>query len=366
MKNTALLKRYPHWWACLVAIVLATLYWGLLASDRYVSHANVVLQSPQISTPEFNVSSLLSGGGGGNNTADMLLLRDYMLSTDMLQYLVENADFRQHYAHSGADFLSALGNENAPLEKLYDYYQQRVSVEMDNYAGVLRIDVQAFTPEKANQIANMLIAQGEQHMNAMGRRLAEEQVQFLEQQVSQLEQRFEQARQNLLEYQNEEGLVSPTGTVESLSSVVASLEGQLASLKAQRSALSSYQSTNSPQMTSINSQINALEQQIEQEQQRLAAQSGNALNAVSSQYQLLQLRAQFAQQSYSGALGALENTRIEAARKLKQVSLLQEPTMPEFAELPERVYNIAVFAVIALFITLIVNMLILIIRDHRD
>lgn len=359
------LKRYPHWFLCLLAIIVVSFYWAVWASDRYVSHAHVVLESPQISAPDLSFSSLLSGSGGANS-ADMLLLRDYLQSVDMLQYLIEHADFRNHYAHGGGDFFSRLSDEDAPLEELHDYYLKRVSVELDEYAGVLRVDVEAFSPKEANLIANMLLDQGEKHMNEMGRRLAEEQVKFLQQQVSQLQTKFEQTRKAMLDYQNKNGLVSPTGTVESLSSVVSRLEGELASYKARRKALSSYQSGNSPEMVRINSQISALEDQIQQEQQRLATQSGNALNAVSSEYQKLQLEAQFAQESYSGALSALQSTQVEAARKLKQLSTLQSPTMPQYPEQPERLYDIVVFAIIALFITLIINMLILIVKDHRD
>lgn len=364
-KQSSFTSKYLHWILCLVAIMVVSCYWALWASDRYVSHANVVLESPQISSPTLSFSSLLTGNASAN-LADMLLLRDYLRSVDMLKLLIDEADFRNHYANSGADFFSALNDENAPLEELHEYYLSRVSVELDDYAGVLRVDVEAFTPEKAHQIAQLLLEQGERHMNAMGQRLAEEQVRFLEQQVALLEDKFQRTRDALLDYQNANGLVSPTGTVESLNSVVASLEGQLAVAKARKSALASYQSARSPEMVRIESEIRALKDQIGQERERLARQSGNALNSISSEYQNLMLRAQFAQDSYSGALAALENTRIEAARKLKQVSILQTPTLPEYPEQPERLYNSVVFAVIALFVTLILNMLILIVKDHRD
>lgn len=348
----------------MILIFLVSVYWSVWASDRYVSHANVVLESPQISTPEVNFSALLSGSGSAN-TADMLLLRDYLLSVDMLQILVEKADFREQYANNG-DFISRLGNSNAPLEELHDYYLKRVSVELDDYAGVLRINVEAYTPSEAHKIAQLLLIEGEKHMNEMGRRLAEEQVAFLESQVAELKKEFDSSRQDLLDYQNENGLVSPTNTVENINSVVATLEGQLAIAKARKTALSSYQSARSTEMMRVDSEISALNQQIQKERDRVAKQTGNALNAISSEYQTLQLQAQFAQESYSGALSALQNTRIEAARKLKQVSILQSPTMPQYPEQPERLYNIVVFLVISLFLTLIVNMLILIVRDHRE
>ncbi|WP_106420037.1 chain-length determining protein [Salinicola tamaricis] len=365
MKKPLSVRNYLHWILCFVAIAGVSAYWALWASDRYVSHANVVLESPQIAAPTLSFSSLLSGSGAAN-TADMLLLRDYLRSVDMLKLLITQADFRQHYANAGADFFSALDDENAPLEALHDYYLKRVSVELDDYAGVLRIDVEAFTPQEAHRIAELLLEDGERHMNEMGQRLAQEQVKFLEKQVTVLEKQFQQTRNDLLDYQNVNGLVSPTGTVESLESVVSGLEGQLAIAKARKRALASYQSTRSPEMVRIESEISALDNQIVQERERLARQSGNALNRISSEYQTLLLKAQFAQDSYSGALAALENTRIEAARKLKQVSVLQEPTLPEYPEQPERLYNSVVFAVIALFLTLILNMLILIVKDHRD
>ncbi|WP_339927244.1 chain-length determining protein [uncultured Cobetia sp.] len=359
------LKKYPHWGLCLFSIFVVSFYWTFWASDRYVSEANVVLESPQVSMPSLDVSSLLTGGGS-SNSQDMLLLRDYLLSTDMLKYLVKNADFRKHYAGSGADFFTRLRDEDAPLEKLHEYYQKRVSVELDSYAGVLRIKVEAFTPEKAHQIASLLLSQGEAQMNLLGQRLAQEQVEFLEQQVAVLEKRFNATREALLSYQNENGLVSPTATVESLSTVVATLEGQLASLKARRSALSSYQSKRSPEVIRVNSEIKALNDQIESERNRLARQGGNALNALSSDYQTLQLKAEFAQQSYSGALEALETTRIEAARKLKKITTLQMPTMPEYSAVPRRLYNTIVFVCIALFVSVILSMISLIISDHRD
>lgn len=358
-------KKYPHWVLCLFSIFAVSLYWSFWASDRYVSEANVVLESPQVSMPNLDVSSLLTGGGS-SNSQDMLLLRDYLLSTDMLKYLIENADFRKHYAGSGADFFTRLRDEDAPLEKLHEYYLKRISVELDSYAGVLRIKVEAFTPDKAHQIASLLLSQGETQMNLLGQRLAQEQVEFLEQQVVVLEKRFNASREALLSYQNENGLVSPSATVESLSTVVATLEGQLASLKARRSALSSYQSKRSPEVVRINSEIEALNDQIVSERNRLARQGGDALNTISSKYQTLQLKAEFAQQSYSGALSALETTRIEAARKLKTLSILQTPNRAQYSALPKRVYNSVVFGIVLLFMCLIVSIVISIVKDHRD
>ncbi|WP_084208344.1 chain-length determining protein [Cobetia marina] len=358
----AFIKRQPHWAIAILSILIVTNYWSFWATDRYVSKATVVLESPQITSTEVSFSSMLSGG---SSDKDLLLLREYLLSTDMLKIVDNKLGFRQHYSEHG-DFFSTLSDADAPIEELHDYYLNRVHVEMDEYAGVLNVEVQAYTPDFAHKMTQLLLDEGEAHMNDMGRRLADEQVTFLEEQLGRLESRLDDTRDELLKFQNKEGLVSPTSTVESINQVVATLEGQLATLQAQRKALASYQSNRSADMKKVSAQIEAMREQILKQRDRLAQATGDSLNAVSSQYQSLELKARFAQETYSGAISALESTRLEAARKLKQVSILQSPLLPEYSTEPRRVYNITVFALITIFLSFIASMLLLIIKEHRD
>jgi capsular polysaccharide transport system permease protein len=355
-------RRNPYCAVCLVAILAVSSYWFLWAHDRYVSRAIVVLESPQIAAPEISFSSMLTGS---NVSQELLLLREHLLSVDMLMKAQERLDLRSHYSENG-DWISRFRNPQAPIEELHRYYRKRVSVELDEYAGVLHIQVQAYDPEFAYRFVQLLLDAGERHMNEMGQRLAAEQVSFLEQQMERLSDRLDSARMDLLDYQNLHGLVSPTQTVESLNQVVATLEGELARLRARRSALASFQSPQSAEMIRVESEIRALGDQINTERDRLAQAAGDSLNRISADYQTLELRARFAQETYEGALAALENTRIEAARTLKQVSILQSASVPEYAIEPRKLYNTTVFAIIAIFVAFILNMITLIIRDHRD
>ena len=358
------IKTSPHWAVAIVAIALVSFYWFVWAEDRYVSRATVVLESPEVATPEFSLSSIMGSGGGGN-THDLLLLREHLLSVDMLRLLDEKLNLREHYSENG-DIFAKLLNRDAPIEDLHQYYLRRVEVELDEYAGVLNIRVQAYTPEFAHEVATLLLEAGEDHMNEMGHRLADEQVKFLEQQMVRLEERFEETRAKLLEFQNEYGLVSPTATVENINQVVATLEADLARLQAQRSALASFQSSQSSELRQVERNITALRDQIIEQRDRIAQASGDSLNSVSAQYETLELQAQFAQETYSSALAALENTRLEAARQLKQVSVLQSPLFPEYPTEPNRLYNSSVFAIITIFLAFIFSMLMMIIKDHRD
>lgn len=355
-------KRHPYWFLVLLAFFAGGYYWSFWATDRYVSEATVVLQGVNIGPPTLNFTSILTGGG----SHDLLMLREHMLSVDMLKKLDAELDLRAHFSDRQIDVFSRLRAPDVPIEDFHRYYLTRVSVKLDEYAQVLRIRSEAFDPQTAQRIALLLLREGEAHINALGQRLAAEQVRFIERQVQELNERVRQAQEAVLAYQNEHGLVSPTGTVQGLSAIVASLEGELAKLSARRQALAASHSSQSPEMIRLDAEIQALKNQIRREQARLADGSGQALNRVTAEFEALRMQLEFALEMYSTARAALESTRVEAARTLKQVSILQNPTYPEYPTEPRRLYNIAVFTLLLCLGGIIAHLIAAIIRDHYD
>ena len=349
----------------LVLSLLAAVYWLLLASDRYVSEARVIIQRSDINSGQtMDFSSLLTGVGGGSR-ADQLLMRDHMLSLDMLRKLETQLQLRQHYSSQG-DWLSRLWDAEAPLEKFLPHFRTRVSVDLDEYAGVLSIKAQAYTPEMAQAIASAMVTEGEQTMNAMAHALAREQVNFLEGQVATMSERAQAARMAMLAYQNTKGLVSPQATAENVAAIVNRLEAQLAELQTRRSSLLGYLQPNSANMVELDLQIGAVQKQISTEKARLTAPGGKTLNAAVEEFQRLQMEAEFAQQVYQTALTALERGRVEATRTLKKVSVLQSAGLPEFPLEPRRLYNLIVFVLTAFLLAGVLQLLSAIVRDHKD
>jgi capsular polysaccharide transport system permease protein len=212
----------------------------------------------------------------------------------------------------------------------------------------------------------MLVDEGERYMNLMAHRLAQEQVGFIERQVSQLSDRLMDARRAVLNYQNERNMVSPQGTAENLFAIVNQLEGQLATLKTQRDALLGIVHPKSPAVIDLDLQIAAVKKQIAQEQTRLTSSDTRTLNTAIEEFQRLQMNAEFAQELYKTALAALERGRVDAGRTLKMVSVLQQPTHPQYPMQPRRIYNAVVFIIATLMLVGILNLLGIIIREHRD
>lgn len=352
--------------AAVVASLLAAVYWTLIASDRYVSESHVIVQRTDLSGGQSLDFSALVPGVGTGNRADQLLLRDHLLSVDMLNKLDAALKLREHYSDSSRDPLSRLWAEDASMESFHRHYLSRVTVEFDDYAGVLLIAAQAYEPQMAQAITTMLVTEGERFMNQIAHSLAQAQVGYLEQQVVQMNDRAMRARRALLDYQNRKGMVSPLASAESIAAIIARLEGQRTELQTQRSSLLTYLVADHPNVVMLNQQIAAVEKQIAQEQARLAAPNGKTLNRVVEEFQRLEMDAVFAQDIYKTALVALEKGRVEATRMIKKVSALQAPTLPEYPVKPRRYYNTLVFLLVAMMLASVAHLLITIVRDHTD
>jgi capsular polysaccharide transport system permease protein len=160
--------------------------------------------------------------------------------------------------------------------------------------------------------------------------------------------------------------VSARGTVESLSSVVAAAEAQLSELNVKRDTITRVFTAQAPAVQQLDSQIAALRRQIARQRARMASPAGTSLNRVVEEQDRLQTAAGFAEDVYKTALSALEKERIEATRKIKNVAIVQTPTLPERSLEPRRLYNIVVFWLIALMVTAVLYLLLAIVRDHRD
>ncbi len=352
-------------WLIVITGILSIPYWLVVASDRYVSHARVLLQKTDQISVNTDFSAVFSGGQGANR-GDQLLLREYLLSVDMLKKLDAAFDLRAHYSDSNWDIISRMWFKNPEMERFYRYWLSRVDVSYDDFSGVLVINVEAYDPETAQKIVAMMTKEGEAHMNKIAHELAQVLVQFLESQVTLAHSRLLNASHALIEFQNRQGLVSPKETVESLSSLIRKLEGQKTEIQTQLDSLPSSLNYNHPTILMLKKSLNSVEQQITQKRAYLTSTARKTLNYTVEEFQRLEMELGFVQDVYKTALSGLEKGRTEASRTLKKISIFQSPTTPDFPLAPRRLYNTLVSVLVAAILAGVLKMVESIIRDHVD
>lgn len=350
----------------IIFAIVSVPYWALVASDRYVSQATVIIQrTDQVNGPSV-ANPALSAAAGTANSADQLLLREYLLSQDMLDKLDAALDLRSHYSNWHRDPISRMWFKDGPEEWFFQYWLNRVDVEYDDYSGVLRIQAEAYDAKTAKAIVALMVKLGEQHMNELGHQLAQSQVDFLQKQVSFAHDRFLEASRDVLNFQNEKGLAAPASTAGNMDTIIDRLEGQKTDIQTQIASLPANLSPNQPTVVMLRKNLAALEQQIALKRAELASPKSRTLNYTVEEFQRLQMQVNFTQDLYKTALSSLEQGRMDAARKLKMVSILQSPTTPSYPMEPQRFYNVLITLLIALSLIGVVKLLESIILDHVD
>ncbi|MFO1405042.1 MAG: hypothetical protein U1E96_10730 [Azonexus sp.] len=349
-----------------VVTAFLMVYWLVLASDRYVSEASIIIQrTDQAGVKSIDVSAFLPTAGGGGKT-ELLLLREYLLSVDMLKKLDQALNLREHYSNWKKDPISRMWFENNEIEWFHRHYLARVSIEFDDYAGVLRVRAQGYDAQTAYAITQLLVVEGERFMNKLAHDLAQAQLTFLVSEVEQMYRRVIDARSAVLEFQNRKGLVSPQATVESIGAIIAKLEAQRTELQTQLAALPTKLVPDHPNIVMLKKSLDAVERQLSQEQAKLASPKGQTLNRTVEEFQRLEMQVAFAQEVYKTALVALEQGRMEATRTIKKVSVLQSPSLPEYSMEPRREYNIALTLLIGMLIAGTLKLVQDIVLDHID
>ena len=359
-------RRNPIWGAAAVFITVSSLYWLWIASDRYVASARVVVQRADLpgASPGLDLSGFLGGVLGASTPQDAQLLQVYLQSVDVLRRLDDKLQLKAHYSDNSRDLLSRLWRSE--IEWFHRHYLSRVSFYFDERNGSLVIDAQAYDPQTAQAIAQTLVEEGERYMNGLGHAIAREQVRFLEGQVHDIQERALQARERLLAYQSKHRIVSPTADIQSATAVLAQLDAKRIELEAQLAAMRAYLVDTHPSIVQLRQQIAGIEKQIATEKAKLTTPQGETLTRQAEEFQRLEFEAGFAQELYKSALAALERGRVDAARTLKKVAVVQSAGLPEYPEAPRRWYNATVFALGALLLAGIVQLIAAIVREHKD
>lgn len=342
---------------------IACVYYGVVASDRYVSRASLIIkQADQLKAMPDALSML---GLGGSNHQDVLVIQSYLTSWDMLALLDKELALKAHFQSNKADMLSRLKSD-ASREEFLDYYRDHLTLRLDELSGELTIELQAFDPDYAQQVVALMLKESEGFINRLSHQVAADQLQFVEREVAQAHQRLMNEQAKLLAFQNQHHLASPEATAGAMQTVVSELEADLVRQQAELKRLQLYMQPSAPDVVEVRDRITALTQQLNQEKLRLAGDEKQSMNEVTAEYQSVQVQAQLATDVYKTGLVSLEQARVEAYRKLKHLLVVSHPTLSQEAEYPRRLYNLATIGVLLCLCYGLLIMGLATLREHQD
>ncbi|WP_047835588.1 WcbD [Burkholderia gladioli] len=344
---------------------LAVLYYGLIASDVYVSESRFVVRSPQKQSQTNLVGALLQGTGFSRAQDDTYPVIDYIESRDALRELNVGNYVADAYSEHG-DAISRFHRwPDGSFESLWKYYGKRiVDIEFDSTSAIAKLQVRAYTAEDAEKINERLLEMSERLINRMNRRAVSDTVTFAQGEVDVAAAKAKDAAAALAAYRRTYTVFDPDRQSALQLQQVTALQTQMLAAQTQLVQLQSISPKN-PQIPVLQTNIANLEKQI------TAATSGvaggkNSLADKAAVYARMQLDSQFADKQLASAMAALENARADAQRKQLYLERLVEPNTPDVAIEPKRLKSI--FEVFALGIIAwgILELLLAGVREHHD
>ena len=349
----------------IIPTILAVLYFGLFASDIYISESRFVVRSPE--KPSTNgLGVLLKSTGFGTAGDEIYAARDYVLSRDALTALNQKRAFERAYSASSVSIFNRFNplGMRSTFEDLYKYYEKKVSVDQDTSSSIVTLHVRAFSPQDARRFNEQLLEMAEATVNKLSERGRQDLIRFAQREVDEAKKHSQAAAIALSVYRNQEGVVDPEKQATVQIQMISKLQDELIATRTQLLELRAFAPQN-PQIEVLQTRAKGLASEIN-EQLGLVAGSRKSLSSRAAQYQRLWLESQFADKQLASAMSSLEEARNEARRKQAYVERIVQPNLPDDPLEPRRYRGILSVLLLGLAAWGVLSMLIAGMLEHRD
>ncbi len=347
--------------------IIAAIYFGAIAADRYVSEASFVVRSAAKPTMSGGLGSFLQLAGISRSQDDTFAVHEFMTSRDAVSQLEAELPLREMFNREEADFVAAYPSFlfGGSGEDLYGYYKSAISVSYSSTTGISQIKVDAFRPEDAQLIASKLLDLSEALVNRMNRSIHEDAVGFAEQDVAAAQDRLIHSQALVTAFRNRELTIDPEAGAKALDALNAKLSAELAGLRARIAELET-SAPQSPMLPGLRSRAAAIEEQLAREGAQVSAEGADAgLAQKMSEYESLMIAHEFANEDLGRALAALELARGEARKQQLFLERVVQPSLPDASASPRRLQTIMAILAANLILALVAWFVWTGVREHN-
>lgn len=359
------LKPFNWVFAATVAMptILAALYFGVVASDVYISESRFVVKNPQRQA-QTGLGALLQGTGFSRSQDDTYSVHDYILSRDALNELDQQLNARQVFSNPAIDVINRFGGIGADrsFEALYRHYLKYASIDYDTVSSISVLRVRAFTAADAKNINDLLLQMGERLVNNLNTRSRQDLIQAALQEVQQAEERSKTAAVSLSSFRSERQVFDPDRQSALQLQAAAKVQEELLAAETQLAQVLQV-SPDNPQVSSLRSRVELLRRAVASEAGKATA-GGTSFSSKSPAFDRLLLEKTFADRQLAGAMAALDSARNEAQRKQLYLERLVQPNLPDIAVEPRRIRSVAMVFLVGLVLWAVLSLVLASVREH--
>jgi capsular polysaccharide transport system permease protein len=345
--------------------LLATAYFGLIASDVFISESHFVLRSPGKQSVS-GLGAILQGAGFTRATDDTYAVRDYILSRDALRELERQFGLVKAFGSANVDILSRFAGIDGDdsFEALHLYYQKHVVVEVDSLSTNALLRTSAFSASDAQKINEKLLQLSEQLVNQLNERGRQDMIRFAATEVATAEKNASAATLAVSAFRARKGVFDPERQSALQLQLVSKLQDELIAMTMQLAQVRALTRDN-PQIPSLKERVASLQSQIDKETAKVAG-GARSLSSQSADFERLALDRAFAEKQLAIALTSLEQARSDALRKQLYLERIAQPSVPDVAVEPRRLRGVVATFLVGMMAWGILSMLLAGVREHQD
>jgi len=351
----------------LIPTVLASVYFGLIASDVYISESRFVVRNPQ-RQGQGGLGALLQSTGFSFSRSqdDTYSVHDYITSRDALSEIDRQVQVRKAFTSDKIDFVNRFPglDWDDSFESFHRYYRKHVTVDYDTVSSISTLYVRAFTAEDARNVNDLLLKMGERLVNNLNDRSRQDLIRVAEKEVQTAEERVKVASVSLSGYRNRQSLFDPERQAGLQLQGVAKVKEELLNTQAQLNQVRQLSPEN-PQVIALKNKVETLKKAIATESSEVAGGQGSFTSKASA-YDRLLLEKTFADRQLASALAGLETARNEAQRKQLYLERLVQPNLPDVAVEPRRIRSVLMVFLLGLIVWGVASLVAASVKEHTE
>lgn len=356
-------------WMPMLTVALPTavagLYYGVLASDIYISESHFVVRSAQRQSTT-GLQALMATGGFSRAQDEIYTVHDFVRSRDAMKRVSESSPLRAVFGDARIDRIARFDGfrTDDSEEALFKYYQKAISVEFDTTTGISILRVNAFRSNDSQQINEHLLQMSETLVNELNDRARKDMIRFSTGEVELAEARARKAAVALSTYRNENGVFDPERQSALQLQGMSKLQDELIASTIQVTQVRTLTPEN-PQLPALERRLSSIQMAIQSELAKVAG-GQSSLSKKAAEYERLSLDRTFAERHLATTLTALEQARADAQRKQLYLERIAQPSLPDIGLEPRRFRSVMATFLVGLLCWGILSMLVVGVREHRD
>ena len=349
-------------------IVLAAYYLWTHAADQYASRVAFSVRTEEQSSAIELLGGITELSGSSSSDTDILFA--YLSSQELVSRVDQGVDLRGIWSRVSTeqDPIFAF-DPTGTIEDLQAHWERKISIVYDSSTGLIDLEVLAFDPQDALQVAQAILDECTSMINSLSRIAQEDSIRFTREELSNGVERLKAARRALTQFRNRTQIVDPSIDTQNQMGLLVTLQQQLAEALIDFDLLQDTTRENDPRITQAKRRIEVIEARIASERRNLGlgaeGESGDAFANLVGEYEGLIVDREFAETAYTASLAAHDAALAEVRKQSRYLAAHVKPTLAERAQFPKRELILTLIALFCFFTWSILCLVFYSLRDRN-